>query len=794
MIAPDGDDRGQSVGEGLRLVLAHVFGFQDFRSGQVEAILAVLRGEDLCVLLPTGAGKTLVYQVTALMRPGVAVVVAPITSLIDDQERRCVKDGIDRVVALHASRVSRSSDRDRAFRAIEQGEALFVFLTPERLQSQVFRTALGAAATGVLVNSVVIDEAHCVSEWGHDFRTAYLRVGRNLRDLCKADDDVPPPLLALTGTASPAVLRDVLRELQSRDAPMRVQRPDSFDRRNLRYVVTLGMNNTWKDRLQRTIAEVLPAALGCTARDLFTLDGQRTRSGIVFVPHVNGQYGLSSVRGAIQQARSKLEEVSDDDRAWSKVGIYAGAKPKDWTGGQAEWGTAKELAAERFKLNETGLLVSTKAFGMGIDKPNIRWTVHIGYPASIESFAQEAGRAGRDGDTWICVLIASPPSSAEAEALLDLSSSAEDRRERFESAQQHDLSRQLFFLGNSFEGVAPELESALKVLSSIQDSKAGARVRLARSSQDRIALKQEKALYRLSMVGVVDDYTIDYGARSFEVDLNYFDNESIDAAFFLFVKRVAPGKTALYQRMLESSPHELRGRIEHHVQAMLRILYDVVLPARLRALQEMNRLVMLGEDEKAVRKRIVEYLSDGPLASILLDIAESTSLDVREATRELDTVPAEEPAEWVATSARQLEAYPDHPVLLLVRGLGESFLVKADDVVVSSSFAAAFQAMPRYDLGVDEAAWLFTWSAAQLRNQQESRGWPLIGHLYDAWDTAGFPSRAIEDAEQRVLRMVSQKQFHTVELSIVLARRLRRRAEEARHALGSRHHETRSNA
>lgn len=195
----------------LGVLVSDLFGLREFRDGQLPPIKRVLGGADCAVMLATGAGKSLIYQLASLLRPGIAVIVDPIVSLVDDQARRLREEGIDRVSALHAASLKRATSREAVYEAVATGESLFVFLTPERLQIQSFRGYLGGAADEQLVNLVVVDEAHCVSEWGHDFRTSYLRLGRNLRYLCRSADDVPPPVLALTGTASPAVLRDVLR-------------------------------------------------------------------------------------------------------------------------------------------------------------------------------------------------------------------------------------------------------------------------------------------------------------------------------------------------------------------------------------------------------------------------------------------------------------------------------------------------------------------------------------------------------------------------------------------------------
>ncbi|GAB2644406.1 hypothetical protein GCM10027270_35270 [Nocardioides ginkgobilobae] len=769
-------DPGRSdVDAALREVLAAVFGFEQFRDGQAQAIRTALAGQDSCVLLPTGAGKSLIYQLAGLLHPGVTLVIDPLISLVDDQERRLVADGVDRVIGLTGARQNTGEAREAAYNAVSSGDALVVFLTPERLQIQAFRDALGAAAASRRINLCVIDEAHCVSEWGHDFRTAYLRVGRNLRHLCSSDDDIPPPLLALTGTASPAVLRDVLIELQQANRDMTVLRPSSFDRANLTYEVLLATEQTWPSRLREALTEVLPERLGCTPAELFSLAGPRTRSGIVFVPHVNGEFGLDKTRAKVVAAIRSLEHGQLD----VAVGTYAGSAPRSWTGGRRGWEREKTLQAERFKDDQSSILVSTKAFGMGIDKPNIRWTMHLGHPASIEGFAQEAGRAGRDNRPAHCVLVAVPPGGSVAAELLDLNAPRATRVAAYQALPKNaggDLARQYFFLTNNYDGIDEEFYPALEVLDSLLP--AGPTNRIAIPMADgpvqSSASKIEKALFRLAMIGVVDDYTVDYGASRYVVDLSNYSVEHLDEQVRAFVSRVEPSRSGLRNQQLTRAPEDIRDRAAHHLRMLLEILYAVIEPARVRALAEMHLFVTSGDDSEGLRQRILAYLSDGPLAGILTEVATADSLNPYEITRLLDTVPAEEPREWIGSSARLLESYPDHPALLLVRAIGEALLPDPDQEVVATTLLAAFQHLAAYDVNETGTSWTLRWTCAQLRNQQGGRGWPLLPLVYDAWRAAGQDETAVISLEDDVLQQATRGVMHPTELRYVLNQRLRR--------------------
>lgn len=339
------------------------------------------------VLLPTGAGKSIIYQLAGLLMPGLTLVVDPINALIEDQVEGLHAYGIDRAVPITGD-IDRV-ERERLLWRVERGEYLFVLHSPERLQSPQFRSALRALAESSLVNLAVIDEAHCVSEWGHDFRPAYLNLGNNLRRFGAGGAQSPPPLLALTGTASRAVLRDMLTDLGiDRGRSEALVRPHSFDRPELHFEIAHTSPKEDPRAALRGVLNALPGKLGLPRTEFFRPAGRDTASGIVFVPTVTARtYSVRDARGIVQNATG------------SEVTVYSGSSPsRDSRDRSGSWNEEKRRNASAFKTNRVPVLVATKAFGMGIDKPNIRYTVHFGMPMSLESFYQEAGRAGRDGE------------------------------------------------------------------------------------------------------------------------------------------------------------------------------------------------------------------------------------------------------------------------------------------------------------------------------------------------------------------------------------------------------------
>ena len=313
-------------------ILKRVFGFDHFRGVQKDVIGRVLRGKHTLAVMPTGAGKSLCYQLPALAREGTALVISPLIALMHDQIRSANAVGI-----RAASLTSADSDREHTVQRFRNGELALLYVAPERATTEAFRRLVNRVNLAL----IAIDEAHCVSEWGHDFRPDY----RQLRSLLDENADVPR--LALTATADRRTRADILTQLGIGEDGLVIA---GFDRPNIRYHV----------RQREGIAGQLKMLLA-----------QQPGAGIVYAP-----------------SRDKAERIAEQLGSTGRPSVpyHAGLEAQVRARNQAAFVNSEEM-----------VIAATVAFGMGIDKPDVRFVAHAGMPKSIEAYYQETGRAGRDG-------------------------------------------------------------------------------------------------------------------------------------------------------------------------------------------------------------------------------------------------------------------------------------------------------------------------------------------------------------------------------------------------------------
>lgn len=324
--------------------LKEYFGFSSLREGQDRVVASIMEGRNVLVVMPTGGGKSLCYQLPALCRDGVCLVVSPLIALMKDQVDALAARGIP--ATMINSSLSFPEQRER-LAGMKDGAFKLVYVAPERFGHEGFMRALAE----VDVNMVAVDEAHCLSQWGHDFRPDYLKLGRAIEAMGR------PQVAALTATATPRVREDILEHLRL-DDPVTIVR--GFARENLHFRITAC--DTHKDKYKRLYELV-----------------KRHKTGIIYC-----------------STRKKVEQVYE---ALSELGLNVTAYHAGMTDEQ------REEAQNAFMNRHADIVIATNAFGMGIDRADVRFVAHFEVPGSVEAYYQEAGRAGRDGDEAYCELL-----------------------------------------------------------------------------------------------------------------------------------------------------------------------------------------------------------------------------------------------------------------------------------------------------------------------------------------------------------------------------------------------------
>lgn len=739
----------------LEYFLQTLFRKQEFRAGQLPIIERVLRRDDVIGLLPTGAGKSITFQLPALLSPGLTLVIDPLKSLMQDQVENLHAVGIMDAIQINSD--TPGKDRPKIEWQFNHGAYRLVFISPERLQIKAFRTLLQATAGMRPIAYVVVDEAHCVSEWGHDFRTAYLNLGRIAVDYC-GRDGVRPPLAALTGTASESVLRDIQRELEV-DGGDAIVRPAKFARDELKFAIFPVLKGQKRQELVRLIARVIPESLE-VAPDVLA---SGACGGIVFCPHAGGTLGVFEVAAHLRRELSQFAAGRHADQCPNDepVAFYSGEPPKELDMGSEAYGGCKARVQRAFKDGRISLLVATSAFGMGIDKPNIRYTIHYAMAKSVEAFAQEAGRAGRDRNDAICAVVftdrhASGAKTGEPSSdCLEIGISTEEaeRRGRAAGWDSDDAEMHMFLHTRSYQGIRRESAAVRAVYhqwiapalpASSEPSESGPEIAiseveytsliaslmapmLAADGQDEPEVGNEgdpdqkmphpelqRLIYRLCLLGIISDYTITYapGNNVYTLSVRRVTDDSINDHLFQYVARyrTSDRMTAVKQHLEESALGSSGADCAtcRAINTLCWFVYEEIEQRRRQGMDNMRQMLRESSSGADLAHRINEMLSFTALTQTVFDVLDAD--DYRDWARIGDEIGAAESAERVYYQCRRaLEDAPGHPGLLTLVALAlQGMEGEHQDDVVSYLLTGGRARQSGFSVGDQQeiAAWM----------------------------------------------------------------------------------------
>ena len=711
--------------EQVTLFSQDLFRKPTLRDGQLEILDRILTGKDVVGLLPTGGGKSLTYQLAAMLLPGATLYVAPLKSLLQDQYERLIAEGVD--ACAFVSSALNAGDREHQESRFASGRLRMLMVAPERFLIQGFRTLVdNYQGMHGHINQVVIDECHCVSEWGHEFRPAYLSLSRIVKERTNRLGS-SAPIVALTGTASTDVLEDVCRELGvlGQGAVTRAKRLD-------RPELTLNFQSTQALNKPTALANLVRPSMAVGTNDL---DGL-----LIFCPNVHGPIGVIDIYGLT----SRLCNLQEGDT----IRLYSGAVPSRYvnnkkvdylppwaasSGGTVKerWELTKAKTQRDFISGRPGsfrVLVATSAFGMGIDKPTIRRIIHYVSPMSPEAYYQEVGRAARDGLPATATLLFSDENSATTDRILDPGLDIEEAAaisSSLSGRSQGDFLLTFWKMANAFAGIKADAAHLLWAWHEIARLHERTRsiditlryrntvVEKGQPTPDDHESVLEYALVRLMHLGVVEAYTKDYHKLNFGVTCsgqwlaarNQFlpYRDLLLVSFETYVRRYEARQVADLVAPLEAAS-DIAELETVTAERIIYYLYEKIEKKRRRAIRSMLEIARAGvTDPIKARRDLVLYLQASERFSDRLVLMAREDRFGR--TLQDVTNLATSPAEWdelKGSVGSALASSPDHPGLLMLSAITRTSPSAFDLARSTEDFLAAINRISKLDS--DDAA------------------------------------------------------------------------------------------
>lgn len=611
----------------LEFFLENIFDKPTFRDGQFPIVANVLNRKDTIGLLPTGAGKSLCYQLPCLLQPCISFVVCPIKSLMYDQYENLVRALIPNVNFITSD--LEVKDRQRVEREFEEGRYLFVWISPERFQIVSFRDKIAAIIASRSIAYAVIDEVHCLSEWGHDFRTSYLNLAKTIDKLSPKDQygEGSIKFIGLTATASIRVLKDIKVEFSRQKYQLEDENIISmldYSRKEL--VFDVQTSNEHKiDRLERLLNEL---------KNIEGFMESTERTALVFTPHVNGDFGCYEVSNSISALFNK------------RVGWFSGDIPKknvydvntgQWLGKEPimteeQFKVYKLQIQKDFKNDKYPLLVATKAFGMGIDKDNIYYTVHYGLPSSVEALYQEAGRAGRwdkskaenKNKVAKCFVLHSPETydNEKVQRIFHKDTSFAEIRKISDEVKREgrDIFKQIFLFIQGNNDIADDFNIILRLIEQYFKEKSKVTIYWTTAYRDLQIDKDilQKAIYRMSLLGIVSDWTTDFQTH-YEVNFNRKDEAHILKSLSSYLTKYIPE----LRLDTELEQVERENTLERALWYLLNWIFENIAYSRKQSLKTLSDWCSDFGNSDLFKQRIDSYFIFTETTYVLQHIAEN---------------------------------------------------------------------------------------------------------------------------------------------------------------------------
>lgn len=611
----------------LEFFLDNIFDKPKFREGQFPIISNALNRKDTIGLLPTGGGKSLCYQLPCLLQPSINFVVCPIKSLMYDQNENLVNMLVTNVNFITSD--LDANERRQIETDFEQGRYLFVWISPEKFQIPSFREKITSIIANFSIAYAVVDEVHCLSEWGHDFRTSYLNLAKTIDKLSPKDENGEGKIkfIGLTATASVNVLKDIKIEFSRRKQRLEDENIKSlldYSRKELHFEVINDNGNK-----SQTIKSLLS-----DLHDTESFIETNEKAGLVFTPNVNGAYGCFQISNTLNTLyQNKVSWFSGDipkrDVYDEKTGRKTGTEP---VMKRDEFNKFKLQVQKDFKKDKYQILVATKSFGMGIDKQNIFYTFHYGLPSSVEALYQEAGRAGRwdknksenKDKIGKCYVLHSPEThdNERVERLFDKDTTFAEMKEISNEVGfgGRDIFKQVFLFTQGQNDIDEDFKIILGVVNAYFKDEAKIRI-FWNDAYSKLRINEDtlqKAIYRLSLLGIVSDWTTNF-IDHFEVQFKTQNETAIIKSVTNYITKYEPNTDVAN----EISKIQKATILEKSVWYLLNWTFENIAYSRKQSLKTLSDWCSQFEDSDSFKSRIDSYFIFTETTFILQHIAEN---------------------------------------------------------------------------------------------------------------------------------------------------------------------------